>query len=231
MIMSKNVRKIGKQQNSKNIMVDWVKIGRLGKSETSSSNKERKNHEGEVLCKLMIEKPRTIVRDTHCCRRLKKRINVFSAFISKELPCPEARRTPEQELTYARDLGVYVKVDERQAIAKYHVTLVDTKWIITNRTSPCKSGRESCQENSKVDRPDLYAVNSFVGSVESNNLHSSESQTDILNHIQRRVLCLLSGLVLVCLPVEDRMGADAGKFWIVEKECVWHAGRSKQLGP
>ena len=26
------------------------------------------------------------------------------------------------------------------------------------------------------------------------------------------------------------MGADAGKMGLLKKECVWHTGRSKQLG-
>ena len=31
----------------------------------------------------------------------------------------------------ARDLGVYEKADEKEAVAKYGITSVDTKWIDT----------------------------------------------------------------------------------------------------
>ena len=39
----------------------------------------------------------------------------------------------EQKLKYVRDLVVYERVDEREAIAQYQVTPVDTKWIDTNK--------------------------------------------------------------------------------------------------
>ena len=35
----------------------------------------------------------------------------------------------EKELKYLRELGVYEKVDERTAVAKYNVTPVGTKWV------------------------------------------------------------------------------------------------------
>ena len=39
----------------------------------------------------------------------------------------------EKELMYLRELGVYEKVDERAAVAKYNVTPVDTKWVETDQ--------------------------------------------------------------------------------------------------
>ena len=45
----------------------------------------------------------------------------------------EVRQAREQELKCLRDLGVYEKVDEREATAEYHVTPVHTKWIETNK--------------------------------------------------------------------------------------------------
>ena len=45
----------------------------------------------------------------------------------KELPWSEVRHAREQESKSLRDLGVSVKVDEREAIAQYQVTPVDTK--------------------------------------------------------------------------------------------------------
>ena len=42
------------------------------------------------------------------------------------------REAREKELKYLRELGVYEKVDERAAVAKYNVTPVDTKCADTN---------------------------------------------------------------------------------------------------
>ena len=43
------------------------------------------------------------------------------------------RKARELELKYLRDLGVYEKVDEKEAVAKYGITPVDTKWIDTDK--------------------------------------------------------------------------------------------------
>ena len=48
---------------------------------------------------------------------------------SKELQWHEVRQAREQALKYLRDIGVYEKVDEPEAMAQYQVTPVDTKWI------------------------------------------------------------------------------------------------------
>ena len=43
-----------------------------------------------------------------------------------------------------RDLGVYEKVDEKEAVEKYGISPVDTIWVTQtkrSRTSQCKSGR------------------------------------------------------------------------------------------
>ena len=37
-------------------------------------------------------------------------------------------------------------------------------------------------------------------------------------------------LVLVRLPVENRMGADDGENWSVETEYVWHTGKQQAIG-
>ena len=43
------------------------------------------------------------------------------------------KQARELELKYLRDLGVYEKVDEREAVAKYQLTPIDTKWIDTDK--------------------------------------------------------------------------------------------------
>ena len=50
------------------------------------------------------------------------------------LPWDAVRKAHEQELKYLRDLGVYEKVDERETIARYQLTSIDTKWIDTDKS-------------------------------------------------------------------------------------------------
>ena len=51
----------------------------------------------------------------------------FDDMTRKELPWQGVKETREKELKYLRELGVYEKVDERTAVAKYNDTPVDTK--------------------------------------------------------------------------------------------------------
>ena len=43
------------------------------------------------------------------------------------------RKARELELKYLRDFGVYEKVDEKEAVAKYGITPVDTKSVDTDK--------------------------------------------------------------------------------------------------
>ena len=75
----------------------------------------------------------------------------------------ETRRAREQELKYLRDFGVYEEVDEREAIAHYQVTPVDTKWIDTNKAfeggTHADPILESLQKNSNSETGQtVYAV-------------------------------------------------------------------------
>ena len=51
----------------------------------------------------------------------------FDDITGKELLWWAVKEPREKELKYLRELGVYEKVDERAAVAKYNVTPVDTK--------------------------------------------------------------------------------------------------------
>ena len=42
------------------------------------------------------------------------------------------RKAREMQLKYLRDLGVYEKVDEKEAVAKFGFTPVDTKLVDTD---------------------------------------------------------------------------------------------------
>ena len=69
-------------------------------------------------------------------------INCFGDITGKELLWQAVKDAREEELKYLRELGVYEKVDERAAVAKYNVTPVDTKWVDTSNAfevSRCKS--------------------------------------------------------------------------------------------
>ena len=56
----------------------------------------------------------------------------FDDITGKELPWHAVRKARELELKYLRDLGVYEKVNEKEAVAKYGITPVDTKWVDTD---------------------------------------------------------------------------------------------------
>ena len=54
-------------------------------------------------------------------------IKCFDEITGKELHWQAVKEAREKELKYLRELGVYEKVDERAAVAKYNVTPIDTK--------------------------------------------------------------------------------------------------------
>ena len=60
-----------------------------------------------------------------------------------------------------------------------------------------------------------------VGGVEGLNIDCSKPQGNFLNHAHRRLTCILpckgQRPVLIRLPVEDRMGTDAGKVGLMKK--------------
>ena len=60
-----------------------------------------------------------------------------------------------------RDLGVYEKVDEKEAVEKYEVIPADTKWVDTKTAfeeEPMQIRSRMCaREFRSDDRPDMYA--------------------------------------------------------------------------
>ena len=71
------------------------------------------------------------------------------------------RKARELELKCLRDLGVYEKVDEKEAVANCGITPVDTKWVDTDKAfegEPMQIRSRVCvREFKSDDRPDLYA--------------------------------------------------------------------------
>ena len=135
------------------------------------------------------------------------------------------RKARELELKYLRDLGVYEKVDEKEAREKYGITPIDTKWIDTDKAfegEPMQIRSRNCAREFKSDdRPDLYAGTpplealKVVMSIAANHkgtfsiMHIDVSRAYFHANAQRPVL--------IRLPAEDRMGNDKGKVGLMKK--------------
>ena len=156
----------------------------------------------------------------------------------EELPWHAVRKAREQDLKYLRDLGVYEKIDEREASARYQVTPVDTKWIDTDKAFEGKPmqirSRLVPRKFKSDDRPDLYAGTPLQGSVEVHDLDCSKPQGNILNHVYRRVTCILSRkgseTCAGAITWGEQSGRRCWKSWAVEEEHVWHTRRCEPLG-
>ena len=128
-------------------------------------------------------------------------------------------------MKYLRDLGVYEKVDEKAAVAKYGITPLETKWVDTDKAfeeEPMQIRSRMCAREFKSDdRPDLHAGTpplkalKAIISIAVNNketfsiMHVDVSRAYFHAKEQR------PGLIR--LPVEDRMGTDAGKVGLMKK--------------
>ena len=88
-------------------------------------------------------------------------VTCFDDITGKELSWHPVREDRELELKDLRDLGVYEKVDEMEAVQKYGITPVDTKWVETDKAyegEPMQIRSRMCAREFKSDdRPDLYA--------------------------------------------------------------------------
>ena len=143
-------------------------------------------------------------------------IKRFDDITGKELPWQAVKQAREKELKYPCDLGVYKKVDERAAVAKYNVTLVDTKWVDTDKAfeeGPMQiRSRIVATEFKSGDKSDLYGRTSRAGGSESYHIHCCESHSRGLTDACRCFLCNFHAkaqrLVLVKLVAEDQGKSD-----------------------
>ena len=133
------------------------KLETVGKSENSKTGEESKDQDEEQWCKSSIKRLARRHREEHAILaevgEVDQRFLCFDDATSKDLLWHEVRQSRDQQLKYLRDLGVYEQVDEREAIAQYQVTPVDTQWIDTNKTSegePMQIRSRWWQEDSKV---------------------------------------------------------------------------------
>ena len=143
----------------------------------------------------------------------------------KELPWHAVREARELELKYLRDLGVYEKVDEKEAVEKYGPTPVDTKWVDTDKAfegEPLQIRSRMCAREFKSDdRPDLYAGIPPLETLNARiSIAANHKETFSIMHIDvSRAYnhATAQRPVLIRLTVEDRMGTDAGKVGLMKK--------------
>ena len=135
------------------------------------------------------------------------------------------RKARELELKYLRDLGVYEKVDDKEAVAKYGITPVDTKWVDTDKAfegEPMQIRSRMCAREFKSDgRPDLYAGTPPLEALKAIiSIAANHKETFSIMHIdvsRAYFHAKAQRPVLIRLPVEDRMGTDAGKVGLMKK--------------
>ena len=124
--------KSGKEDEVKDVVMGGVKTGKVGQLENRKVDEEmwcqsevklrksikkslaRRNREGHAMLADVEEEQE---QDVIC----------FDDITGKELPWHAVRKARELELKCLRDLGVYEKFYEKEAVAKYGITRVDTK--------------------------------------------------------------------------------------------------------
>ena len=103
----------------------------------------------------------------------------FNDITGKELPWRAVRKARELGLKYLRDLEVFEKVDEKEAVEKYGDGLTQTK---PSKGEPMQIRSRICvREFKSDDRPDL-----------DHYIDCSEPQGNFLNHAHRCFTCIFS---------------------------------------
>ena len=132
---------------------------------------------------------------------------------------------------------MYEKVDEKEAVEKYGITLVHTKWVDTDEAfeeEPMQIRSRMCAREFKSDdRPDLYAGTPPLEALKATmSIAANREEMCSIMHIESRACfhAKAQRSVLIRLPVEDRMGSDAGKVGLLKKSIYGTRGRSQQLG-
>ena len=152
-------------------------------------------------------------------------IKCFDDITGKELLWQAVKEAREKELKYLREFGVFEKVDERAAVAKYSVTPFDTKWVDTDKAfegEPMQiRSRIVAREFKSEDRPDLYAGTPPLEALKPiTSIAASHSPEFSLMHVDVSRAYFHAkgrGPVLVKLPAEDCSGKDVGKIGLLKK--------------
>ena len=207
-----------------------VKFGKVGKLEDCKIDEEMRRRSEEELCKSILKGLAKRSREKHAMladveEGQEQDVICIDDITGKELQWRAVRKARELEMKYLRDLGVYEKVDEKEAVAKYGITLVDTKWIDTDKAfegEPMQIRSRMCAREFKSDdRPDLYAGTPPLEAFEAKiSVAGNNKNTISIMHIdvsRAYFHAKAQRFVLIRLPVEDRMGADAGKVGLMKK--------------
>ena len=118
----------------KNIVMDGTKVGNFGNLENYENVDETMSQSEEGVCKSIM---RGFVKRNHEKHTMladvgeeqEQDVICLEDITGKELAWHAVREARELELKYLRALGVYEKVDEKEAVEKYGITPVDTKWV------------------------------------------------------------------------------------------------------
>ena len=96
-----------------------------------------RSQSGERLCKPIVERLASRDQEKHAMladvEKEDQDVICFDDIPGKELLWHAMRKVRELELKYLRDLGVYEKINETEAVAQYRITPVDTKWVDTDK--------------------------------------------------------------------------------------------------
>ena len=138
----------------------------------------------------------------------------------KELPWHAVREARELELKYLRDLGVYEKVDEKEAVEKMKSLQVDTDKAFEGAL--CKSDHECVRESSKamIGQTCMQGLLSLEALKAIISIAANHKETFSIMHIdvsRAYFHAKAQRPVLIRIPVEDRMGTDAGKVKLMKK--------------
>ena len=74
------------------------------------------------LIQINCEKKHAMLADMEETRGQEQDVVCFDDVTGRELPWSAVRKARELELRYLRDLGVYEKVDDKEAIERYGIT-------------------------------------------------------------------------------------------------------------
>ena len=211
-----------KENMVKNVVMNGVKSGKV---ENLKSNEGMLSQSEERLCRSIIKglarrnhERHTMLADVE--EEQEQDVICFDDITGKELPWHAVRKAREWELKYFRGLGVYEKVDEKEAVEKYGVTPVDTKWVDTDKAfegEPMQIRSRMCAREFKSDdRPDLYAGTPPLEALKAIiSIATNHKETFSIMHIdvsRAYFHAKAQRPVLIRLPAEYRMGTDAGKI-------------------
>ena len=109
--------KVGREQNLKSAVMNGVKIGKL---ENYMIDEEMRSQSEESLCKSIMKGLTRRNREKHAMlaevEEKEQDVIYFDDITGKELLWHALRQARELELKYLRDLGVYDKIDENEAV-------------------------------------------------------------------------------------------------------------------